>query len=139
MPRGGVVGRRNPGVLVRWLGSEVLFSRAGAPLHQGFETKLRPDNRVFHADSSLPTDRSHTNDAKIPSYTRRDSQDRLAAQRGRTLPGSDCSAGGKGPIDDIIDSRKGGFERSAPQNTCTGQPRPPRIRQRAKTRAPRQV
>jgi hypothetical protein len=53
VPRGGVVGRRDPGVLVRWLGSEVLFSRAGAPLLQGPETNLRADNRVFHADSSL--------------------------------------------------------------------------------------
>ena len=46
-------GWRNPGVFVRWLGSEVLFSRAAAPLHQGPATKLRPDNRVFPADLSL--------------------------------------------------------------------------------------
>ena len=52
MPRGGVVGM-NPGILVRWLGSEVLFSRVGASLLQGFATRLRSDNRVFHADSSL--------------------------------------------------------------------------------------
>jgi len=45
--------QRNPGVFVRWLGSQVLYSRAGAPLHQGFETKLRSDNRVFPADLSL--------------------------------------------------------------------------------------
>ena len=50
---GGVVGRRDPGFLVRWPGSQVLFSRAGAPLLQGFATKVRPDNRVFHADLSL--------------------------------------------------------------------------------------
>ena len=35
-PGEGVVGM-NPGFLVRWLGSQVPFSRAGAPLHQGFK------------------------------------------------------------------------------------------------------
>src|SRR5215212_5149445 len=140
---GGTPGRggrqRNPGVFVRWLGSEVLFSRAGAPLHQGPATNLRTDNRVFPADSSLPTDRSLTNDAKITTYTRRESQDRLVAQGGWTLPGSDCSNGGKGPIDSIIGGRSRGAECSAPQDSHTGEPRSPGVRQRAKTRASRQV